>query len=477
MKAVLKGPVELTGYVKDLCQLIPMRENPFEVELTTNFNSQGPEVVCVLRDTVRMISARVVKQLPLRAENEQKRIIRMALAECILKMFPNLSLPWGILTGIRPTKIIHRLLDQGLGDRAIHKHLAANLLVSREKADLSLGIAALQRKYLLKPEDARGLVSVYVGIPFCPSRCLYCSFPSYTGTLTKLDGYLEVLNRELAEMGRELSNRGLKVQTVYIGGGTPTVLSGGQLERLLSACNTQLVSPATVEVTVEAGRPDTLNKEKLVIMHNHGVNRLSINPQTMSEATLVRIGREHSPEDIIKSFYLAREIGFDNINMDIILGLPGEDICDVQHTLEEIGKLSPDSFTAHALAIKKGAPISQLGYEARGEGSLMHNLAAEAAESMGMRPYYLYRQKRILDNLENIGYAKPGKESIYNIQIMEERQSILAVGAGGASKIVNPRDWSLTNLAAPKQPEAYYLKWQQLLQEKFALLDKVLEIN
>ncbi|HZW83936.1 MAG TPA: coproporphyrinogen dehydrogenase HemZ [Candidatus Deferrimicrobium sp.] len=412
--------------------------------------------------------------------DQPKRSAKVAFIKAMHALSPELRLPWGILTGIRPTKIVHRLLDQGYALEQIPACLEQQYLIEPEKVALVLQVANLQRGYLLTPQQARKSVSVYIGVPFCPSRCVYCSFPSVVGEKLHLEEYVSALGQEIAALGAFLKEYKLGVQTLYIGGGTPTILEESQLRELLTLCQTYLIDSDTQEITVEAGRPDTLDRGKLSLLRDMGVGRLSINPQTMVDKTLVKIGRKHTPEQILEAVELARKLGFNNINMDIILGLPGERLSDVLYTLEQLERLKPESLTVHALAVKRASALR----EEIGENQLLSGKEAEemqaaafqSAQSMGLVPYYLYRQKQILGNLENVGYAKPGKESVYNIQIMEERQSIFALGAGSTTKIVNPSDWSLVNIPNPKLPERYYERWQDLMTEKIRVFTEFNEL-
>ncbi len=466
------GPPELTQALGDLLKaFFPAgTEQEISIELGTYSEGERQGIVC-------RINGAIEHRADLNRGQDPKRLSRVALLKCLQDLQPGKKLPWGILTGIRPTKIVHRLLDRGMGGQEAAEVLARDYLIQPDKIDLALEVAGLQRQYLLQPGEASKLVNVYVGIPFCPSRCAYCSFPSVIGKGMEIRVYLKVLEQEITALGRALADRGISVQTIYVGGGTPSILSAEELANLLHRCLDHLVSDKTVELTVEAGRPDTLDRAKLRVMAEAGVGRLSINPQTMVQHTLERIGRNHSPDQVREAFWLARECGFDNINMDIILGLPGETISDVMFTLKEISRLRPDSLTVHALALKRASNLrgrTDAMTDESTQGLQMQDAAEKTARGLGMRPYYLYRQKQIFNNLENVGYAKAGKESVYNIQIMEERQTVFGAGAGAASKIVNPADWSLTNFQHPKSPEAYYKRWQESLEERLQLLDRLL---
>lgn len=349
------------------------------------------------------------------------------------------SLPWGTLTGIRPTKIPMQLLDEGKSEREVADYMKKTYLASDEKIDLSIAIAERERALLSKLDYKKGY-SLYIGIPFCPSTCLYCSFTSYplASWRNQVDAYLDALEKELDYVAAK--NYHKKLNSIYIGGGTPTTLEPYQLDRLIRKIRCSFDLSHCIEFTVEAGRPDSITKEKLQVLRNNGISRISINPQTMKQETLDIIGRHHTVDQTIESFKLARSLGFDNINMDLIMGLPEEDIDDVRHTMEVLKELDPDNITIHSLAIKRAARLNI--FKDRYESMQMVNtqehmdLCADYCKKMGLSPYYLYRQKGMAGNMENVGYAKPGKAGVYNVLIMEERQTIIACGAGSSTKRV-----------------------------------------
>lgn len=351
------------------------------------------------------------------------------------------TLPWGNLTGIRPTKLIMGMLEEGMCDEAVITQMKATHAVSDEKARLSLDIAKRERRILdsIHYEDG---YSLYIGIPFCPTTCLYCSFTSYPIAVwrKRIQEYLQALFKEIDYAAQSYKNKIL--DTVYIGGGTPTTLNAQELEKLLQHICSRFDFRQVKEFTVEAGRADSITREKLDILKKYHVTRISVNPQTMNEETLKYIGRQHTVAQVKEAFHMAREAGFDNINMDIILGLPGELEADVQHTIDEIKKLNPDSLTVHSLAVKRASKLSQW-IEENGIGMLNNtdstmSIAQNGAYALGMKPYYLYRQKNMSGNFENVGYAREGKYGIYNILINEEVQNIIALGAGSISKWVYP---------------------------------------
>lgn len=351
----------------------------------------------------------------------------------------NKTLPWGYLTGVRPSKIAYTLLEKGADREQILEEFTKKHLVSEKKAQLALQVAQTEKSILEKMDYKNGY-SLYIGIPFCPTTCLYCSFTSYSlaAYQSKVQPYLEALLKEMKYVSEAM--RGRRLDTVYFGGGTPTTLSAGQLDMLLTELERQFDLSACRELTVEAGRPDSITYEKLCVLKAHHVDRISINPQTMNQQTLDLIGRRHTVEQIEEAFALAGKAGLDKINMDMILGLPGENKEMVQHTLEKIKALAPESLTVHSLAIKRAAALNiwrekYLDLQMDNSDEIV-SMAADYAHQMGHQPYYMYRQKNMAGNFENVGYSKPGLECIYNILIMEEKQTIIAMGAGASTKIV-----------------------------------------
>lgn len=367
-------------------------------------------------------------------KNSLKRTLYRLLSE-----YTGVELPWGNLTGIRPTKIPMALLEEGKSEEEIAHYMKETYFTSDEKIKLSIEIAERELQLLKKLDYEEGY-SLYIGIPFCPTTCLYCSFTSYSLAAWKnrMDEYLDALEKELDYTAVKFAHK--KLNSIYIGGGTPTTLNPQQLDRLIRKIKCSFDLSHLVEFTVEAGRPDSITKEKLMVLRNHDISRISINPQTMKQETLDLIGRHHTVQQTIDSFYLARELGFDNINMDLIVGLPGESLSDVADTMEVIRKLAPDNLTVHSLAIKRAARLN-IQRERYQDFEIVNTadhiaLTSKVAEEMGLFPYYLYRQKNMAGNFENVGYAAPGKAGVYNVLIMEEKQSIVACGAGASTKRV-----------------------------------------
>ncbi|NTV78277.1 MAG: coproporphyrinogen dehydrogenase HemZ, partial [Clostridiales bacterium] len=358
----------------------------------------------------------------------EKAILRNQLKQLLYDLLTEFSgtiLPWGTLTGIRPTKIPMSLLEQGMDEAEILNYMKDTYLLHDKKAELSLDIAKREKKILSQVHYEEGY-SLYIGIPFCPTTCLYCSFTSYpiSSWKKRMVEYLEALSKEMEYVSKACSHKIL--DSVYIGGGTPTTLEAEELEQLLFNLRKYFPFEHVKEFTVEAGRADSITYEKLQVLKKYNVTRISVNPQTMKESTLKIIGRQHTVEQVIEAFGLARKAGFTNINMDLILGLPGETKEDVMMTFEEIKKLAPDSITVHSLAIKRASKLSKWivenGMESMNNTEETMKIAADCAMEMGMKPYYLYRQKNMSGNFENVGYATDGNYGLYNILIMEEKQ-------------------------------------------------------
>lgn len=387
-----------------------------------------------------------------RYRDELKRLLYTVLGEVTES-----KLPWGTLTGVRPVKLALKGILAGQSEAQVTDYMKEEYFCSDAKASLCTQIAVKEADILKKAGFYDGF-NIYIGIPFCPTVCNYCSFSSMS--LANMDDpdelilrYMEALKRECECVAELFSGR--KLTSIYVGGGTPTALSEGHLGQLMYIICDCFDTGQAAEFCVEAGRPDTINEEKLRILRSAGANRISVNPQTMNDKTLVSIGRCHTAEQTVYAYNLARKAGFDNINMDIIAGLATEDTDDFAYTLDSIGKLRPDSFTVHSLVVKRASAYRQIrenrgrdeykGKPVRKPIESMLCMASEYANKNGYKPYYMYRQKNkagLSESpvLENVGYAKEGKESIYNVIIMEEKQTVAAVGAGAQSKLVNPYD-------------------------------------
>ena len=395
-------------------------------------------------------------------KNDLKRNIYINL----LKL-GNKELPWGTLTGIRPTKIVMEMLENGMDLEDIKEHLKDVYLVSDKRIKLCTDTAKNEFN-ILKKIDYKNGYSLYIGIPFCPTRCLYCSFTSYSIAQWKkdTDTYVEALCKELLAVSKMYE--GKKLQTIYMGGGTPTSLEGYQLSKILNVVKKNFDLSNLLELTVEAGRPDSITKEKLEALKDVGVDRISINPQTMQQKTLDLIGRHHTIEDIYESYKLARDVGFENINMDFIIGLNGETLEDVIDSFKKVRTFAPESITIHSLALKRAARLNTENKREIMDNDLilsMINTATDTCADLGLEPYYLYRQKNMAGNLENIGFSKPGKECLYNILIMEEKQTIIACGAGTSSKIVFG-DGRIERIENVKDPKLYIERLDEMIMRK-----------
>lgn len=391
----------------------------------------------------------------------------------ILSVYTGRTLPWGFLTGVRPTKLATELLEQGTTKEEIHSYFVDTCHTTCQKADICIEVAQEEQR-LLDGIDFQKEYCLYVGIPFCPTRCLYCSFASYpiASYQSRVDAYLDALEQEITYAAGAYRDR--RLISVYIGGGTPTSISAAQLNRLLDMLMSAFDMSHVREFTVEAGRPDSITAEKLQVLKRHGISRISINPQTMHDETLKLIGRAHTVQQTLETFALARDMGFDNINTDMIVGLPGEALSHVEETLAALFRLQPESLTVHSLAIKRAANLNaqleQYQHVIKGSTNEMLLLADACARRMDMRPYYLYRQKNIPGNLENIGYALRGRECLYNILIMEEKMDILALGAGASTKRVFHQENRIERVENVKCVDDYIGRIDEMLERKRALL-------
>ncbi len=379
--------------------------------------------------------------------------------------------PWGALAGVRPTKITTKFLLEGGSLRSAGTMLKQIYYVTPARRQLCLEAsqATVQAARLLEPRD----ISVYVGIPFCPTRCAYCSFVSASTSRSGglVEPYLQALIREIQAVGQMLASSGLRARTLYIGGGTPTTLTACQLNRLLDLIDRSLDLTGCLEYTVEAGRPDTITQEKLQVLARHGVGRVSINPQSMDDRVLALCGRRHKAAQIPEGFRMARQAGFSSINMDLIAGLPGDTPAGFRGSLEAVAALGPENITIHTLALKKGADLYQHPENLPNTEDVaeMVRFSQEFLRRQGYQPYYLYRQKYMSGNFENVGWCKPGKACLYNIYMMEELHSIVALGAGATSKANFPGG-RLERFANPKFPQQYMERLGHVIEEKQRLI-------
>jgi len=372
--------------------------------------------------------------------------------------------PWGILTGVRPAKVAGGLLTEGKGILKTKRILRDEYFLNPQKAALAVSVASTE--YKVTKKTPKNTCSLYVSIPFCPSRCAYCSFVSYTTPrlLSMIGEYLDALIREIDETFDIINELGMRVTTVYIGGGTPTTLNAAQLKRLLSKIGEHVNTDELLEFTLEAGRPDTITAEKLAVAKKHGVTRISVNPQTLNDDVLREIGRRHTTEDFYRAYEIAKESGIKDINVDLIAGLPGDDFVSFSATVDKIIELAPTNITVHTFCVKKASDVL------RKNSSIYSLTGDDVAKSVsysqlktkfaGYRPYYMYRQKNTVGNLENVGFSLEGHESYYNIYMMEEIQTIFAVGAGAVTKLVKcdkpfVDKAVIKRLSRPKYPYEY----------------------
>ena len=406
----------------------------------------------------------------LKVSEETVRLRRQMLQQCYyeaaIQLLPSLP-AWGALAGVRPTKITTKHLLEGGTRKSADTLLKNTYFVTPQRRQLALDCseATVRAASMLRDND----VSLYVGIPFCPTRCAYCSFVSRTvGKRTDLlQPYLQALLKEITATGKLLESSGKRVRTLYIGGGTPTTLSTEQMILLLDTLRDQLDLSECVEFTVEGGRPDTLSPEKLLAIREHGADRMSINPQTMIDSVLTACGRPHTAAHVADAYRWAREAGFENINMDLIAGLPTDGYDGFCRSLDQVAALDPANITVHTLALKKGADLfdRRENLSPAEEVTRMVDYANGLLPTLGYRPYYLYRQKYMSGSFENVGWSKPGTDCLYNIYMMEELHTIISLGGGGMNK-VNLPDGTLQRFHNPKFPEQYIEMIDDVLRQK-----------
>ncbi|UII56863.1 coproporphyrinogen III oxidase [Cytobacillus spongiae] len=416
-------------------------------------------------------------------EKGQFRQVKYAISHAylsVLQEWTGMIQKWGFLTGVRPTKLLHKLLQSGVKKEDAHARLKAEYLITDEKIELMQQIVNRQLAIVPDLYDLNKEVSIYIGIPFCPTKCAYCTFPAYAinGRQGSVTSFLGGLHYEMRQIGEWLKKNHIKITTVYYGGGTPTSITAQEMDMLYEEMNASFPDVESIrEITVEAGRPDTITTEKLEILNKWKIDRISINPQSYIQETLKAIGRHHTVEETIEKYHLARKMGMNNINMDLIIGLPGEGVKEFTHTLNESEKLMPESLTVHTLSFKRASEMTKnkAKYKVadRNEIEEMMSLAEKWTKNHGYAPYYLYRQKNILGNLENVGYSLPNQESIYNIMIMEEQQTIIGIGCGAASKFIHPQTGKITHFANPKDPKSYNDGFVDYTNKKIDILNEL----
>lgn len=372
--------------------------------------------------------------------------------------------PWGVLTGVRPAKVAAEFLATGGGIQKTRQFLRSEYFLSQKKAALCASVASAELK--LKKQLSPNMCSVYISIPFCPSRCAYCSFVSYTTPrlLSMIDEYLDRLVLELGSVFNHIKRTNQQVACIYVGGGTPTILSPEQLTKLLSAVSKHVDTESLLEFTVEAGRPDTITEEKLAVCKQYGVTRISVNPQSLSDAVLENIGRKHTSMDFFRAYGIAKESGIRDINVDLIAGLPGDNFTRFARTLDRVCELDPSNITVHSFCVKKSSDFlrqsSDIYKNAGGDAVKCVDYSQLKLRNTGYKPYYLYRQKNTVGNLENVGFAREGHEGLYNVIMMEEFHSVYGAGAGAVTRLVSwkpdgAKPEKIKRIINPKYPYEY----------------------
>ena len=411
-------------------------------------------------------------------ENIKEDIKKLVFSS--LKELTKEEYPWGILVGIRPSKIALKYLEEGKTEEEIIKIFEIKHLASKKKAKLCIEIAKTEEKFVNKESNS---IAIYIGMAFCPTRCFYCSFAAnpIVGNKKLVNPYLQALIKEISAMKKYVNDRKLNIESVYFGGGTPTAVNNEEFEDVMKEVYEAFVKDKNLkEFTVECGRPDSITSEKLQTMKTYDVTRISINPQTMNDDTLKMIGRGHTSAQVIEKFNLARSMGFNDINMDMIIGLPGEGIKEVLHTKNEILKLKPDSLTVHGLSLKRASIlyenfILKKGIQVKKQEELaqMYEESRILAQELGLHPYYMYRQKNMVGNMENLGYSRKGAECIYNIEMIEDKQTIIALGADAVSKVVFLDENRIERFANIKNIKEYCNRIDEMIQGKINLLDSL----
>lgn len=418
-------------------------------------------------------------------EKEQNIRLKRALSHVmldVLEQFTGMTQQWGILTGVRPTKLYHKYRKAGLPEEEIFAVLKKDFRLSDAKISLMKEIVARQLQVIPDLDEIGREISIYIGVPFCPTMCAYCTFPAYAIQSNRKAGrvekFIDGLHIELREMGKWLTEKNMRITSIYWGGGTPTSIEADEMDALYQTMFESFPNKESIrEITVEAGRPDTITPEKIEVLKKWGIDRISVNPQSYTQETLKAIGRHHTVQETIDKFWLSRNMGMNNINMDLIIGLPNEGIEEFQHSLDESAKMQPESLTVHTLSFKRASEMTRnkdkYRVADRDTVAEMMHMASDWTKKNGYVPYYLYRQKNILGNLENVGYCKPGEESIYNIVIMEEVQTILGIGCGASSKFVHPETGKITQFHNPKDPAAYIMTFEDAIKKKIDILNEL----
>ncbi|AYC30183.1 coproporphyrinogen III oxidase [Paenisporosarcina cavernae] len=453
-----------------------------ELQIELSFHEEDGQLVAEgkLEDLVAYFQEAAFEHVDDREmRKQQKRALAHVLLD-VMEQKTGMHQSWGILTGIRPTKLYHRARMAGKTYEDIRKELQTSYRLSEEKISLMRTVADRQLATIPDLDSIGNEVSVYIGIPFCPTKCAYCTFPAFAihRKNGRVDNFLDALHVEIREMGAWMKAHDITITSVYFGGGTPTSIEADEMDALYQTMWDSFPNPDKIrEITVEAGRPDTITPDKLNVLKKWGIDRISVNPQSYTDETLKAIGRHHTVQETIDKFWLSREMGMNNINMDLIIGLPNEGLAEFEHSLAETEKMQPESLTVHTLSFKRASEMTRnkKKYEVadRPTAEAMMERAETWTEENGYVPYYLYRQKNILGNLENVGYSKPGEESIYNIVIMEEVQTIIGIGCGASSKFIDQQTGKITQYYNPKDPAAYVMTFEEATAKKIELLEEV----
>ncbi len=472
-------PASITYEATAACYLFFSKQEEGDLAVYAQIEGTKIKGNCILDQTGKRFEGEYTFELERELPSfEVKRFLSAAAARAIRRAAAahgkDLVLPWGLMLGVRPAKLLREYHERGYSYEEAAQRLVLIYGISEEKAELLKTVAQKEAALLSQTDDS--LVSLYVGIPFCPTRCLYCSFVSNDMRKSKnyIEPYCELLVREIHAMREVTEALGKKVQTIYIGGGTPTSLNENQIARILEALTDGLDTSNLKEFTVEAGRADTVTREKLQVIKQFPVSRVSINPQTFHDTTLERIGRCHNVADVCRAYEAVRETADFQINMDLIAGLPGESEIMFRESIDRLLELGPENATVHTLCLKRGSRLSQGDDEVDAHNvNGMLSYAQSRLTEQGYFPYYLYRQKYMVDNLENVGYALPGTENLYNVNIMEESQTILASGCGASSKLVNRETGKIERVFNFKDPIEYISRFDEILERKRKILDLI----
>ncbi len=452
-------PNEKITVIREFCELTP----PY---IYTEVGSEIKVTVCIgsFSDS---------KTVP-KSQSDDDELSCAQLLYQILCKYTGVTQPWGVLTGVRPVKLLRRLTEQ-VGESAAESKFLNEFYVSNEKLLLAKETEKNEKKILQlsKPES----FSLYVGIPFCPSRCSYCSFVMSSVERAKklIEPYVKLLCEEIKYTADIASNLGLRLETVYFGGGTPTTLNAEQLDMVLSTVNSSFDTSTCREFTVEAGRPDTIDSERLCALKENNVDRISINPQTLNDGVLEQIGRKHTSQQFFDAFSLARKCGFNNINTDLIAGLPTDSFASFKNSLDSILALSPECITVHTLCMKRASTLTTQGVVLDKSGAAQAVKMLEYVQStlpkLDYIPYYMYRQSRMVGNLENVGWSLKGFESLYNVYVMDETHTILACGSGGVTKLKRQNPDYLERIFNYKYPYEYVDNFKEIIKRKSGIVD------